>query len=68
MHVVTLGVLVAAMTAMAFLWLKYRKENMGGYGTISGLYYNNNAKHCFKNIYDPPDFPGYCETIGTVVI
>jgi len=64
-------VLLLAVVAVYCVWRKAKNpdpilEHMGGYGTISGLYYNNNAKYCFKNIYDPPDYPGYCSVIGTV--
>lgn len=45
-----------------------KKDHLGGYGILSGLYFNNNARRCFKNMYDPDWWPGYCETIGTVVI
>ena len=47
---------------------KDTKEGMTGYGTISGLAFNNDAKVCFKNIYDPPEFNGYCSLIGKVVV
>ena len=47
---------------------KYVKEDLSGYGTISGLAMNNDAKVCFKNIYDPESWPGYCSVIGKVVI
>lgn len=47
---------------------KRLKEGMtGGYGTMSGLYFNNNGGRCFKNPYDPDDFGGYCETTGFVI-
>ncbi len=61
-------VIGALVVSIGLLALKRKRENMGGYGTISGLYYNNQAKHCFKNIYDDPNFSGYCEVIGRVVI
>lgn len=35
---------------------------------VSGLAFNNNAKHCFKNFYDPEGSPGYCTTIGPVLV
>ena len=62
---------ILAVVVVYVVWLRARSpnpilEHMGGYGTLSGLYYNNNAKYCFKNPYDPPDFPGYCSVIGTV--
>lgn len=67
--------ITAALTAVAFgfvivkFFLNRSREGMGGYGTLSGLYFNNNARRCFKNPYDPPDWDGmYCETIGKVVI
>ena len=44
------------------------RENLGGYGILSGLAFNNNARYRFKNIYDPDWFPGYETVIGTVVI
>lgn len=49
-------------------YIEGKKEGMGGYGTLSGLYFNNKAKRCFKNPYDPDWWPGYCTTIGTVII
>lgn len=44
------------------------REKLSGYGTISGLGFNNNAVYCFKNPHDPPEYPGYCSVIGKVVI
>lgn len=60
---VILGILIGG-------YLYYRKEGYGGggYSVVSGLAFNNNAKHCFKNIYDPPGSPGYCTTIGPVLV
>lgn len=46
----------------------YLKEGMSGYGIISGLAMNNDAKVCFKNIHDPEWFDGYCSVIGKVVV
>ena len=43
-------------------------EKMTGFGTLSGLAFNNNSLHCFKNIYDPPGASGYCSVIGKVTI
>jgi len=63
--------IILALVIIAVVgYLYYRREHYGGggYGIISGLAFNNNAKHCFKNFYDPPDSPGYCTTIGTVVV
>ena len=62
--------ILGAVVAWCILTMKSKntKENMSGYGSISGLAFNNNAKHCFKNVYDPPWFAGYCETIGKVVV
>lgn len=65
---ITASLLTMSIGILLFKIIKRNKENMGGYGILSGLYYNNNAKRCFKNPYDPPDFPGYCETIGRVVV
>jgi len=56
----------ALILGISLMMLKCKRENMGGYGIISGLNYNNKARHCFKNIYEPETT--YCETIGTVVI
>lgn len=50
------------------------REGMGGYGTISGLAYNNGGRVCWKNPYDPEfnedgtRFLGYCGVIGKVVV
>ena len=63
--------LVAILVIIAlFCILKkgYLREGMGGYGTISGLAYNNAGRVCWKNPYDPEDFPGYCGVIGKVVV
>jgi len=68
-QLVTIGMMAAALGFIIVkLFLIKNKEGMGGYGILSGLYFNNNAKRCFKNPYDPEWFEGYCETIGTVVI
>jgi len=68
-EVVTISLLAAAF---GFIIVKFfiskSTENMGGYGILSGLHFNNNARRCFKNPYDPEWYEGYCETIGTVVI
>jgi hypothetical protein len=65
--VILVGILIAIIVGF-ILALKFtQREKMGGYAITSGLYYNNNAKHCFTNPYDPPGF-GYCTTIGKVVI
>jgi hypothetical protein len=53
--------------AMSKLCSCGKKEGMGGYGILSGLYFNNNARRTFRNPYDPPGYE-YSETIGTVVI
>ena len=66
----SLIVLILIGVVAYFIWLNTRPnpilENMSGYGTISGLYFNNNAKYCFKNPYDPESYQGYCSIIGTV--
>jgi len=46
----------------------YVKENLSGYGILSGLAANNKSLNCFKNIYDPPEYSGYCSVIGKVVV
>lgn len=63
-------ILAVVIIAVVIGYLYYRREHYGGggYSISSGLAFNNNAKHCFKNFYDPPDSPGYCTTIGTVVV
>ncbi len=71
-----LVVLVLLVVAGVCLLRKggYLRENMSGYGTISGLAMNNGAKYCFKNIYDPEfdengvPFGGYCSVVGKVVV
>lgn len=67
-----LGLFVVLLLAVVFLGCAMSKhslvEPMGGYGIISGLAYNNNAKRCFKNPHDPDDYGGYCTTIGKVTI
>lgn len=76
MKVEHLVVLVLLVVAGVCLLRKggYLRENMGGYGTISGLAYNNNARTCWKNPYDPDfdetgkPFYGYCGVIGKVVV
>jgi len=72
MHLSELVVVLLLIVAVFCVWYKtsgsYQKEGLSGFGIASGLNFNNNAKHCFKNIYDPPDYPGYCETIGKVVV
>jgi len=61
--------LAAAFGFVLVKVLQARKtENMGGYGILSGLYFNNNARRRFKNPYDPDSFNGYEETIGKVII
>ncbi len=61
------SLLTAAVGVLIITLAARRREHMGGYGILSGLYYNNRAQHCFKNPYDPPGYE-YCETIGKVVI
>lgn len=40
---------------------------MSGYGTISGMYFNNNGnRYCWHNPYDPPGFM-YCG-VGSKVV
>lgn len=70
MNASLLVVIVMAILAVACMIKQsgYIKENMGGYGIISGLAMNNDAKVCFKNIHDPPGFSGYCSVIGKVVV
>ena len=60
-------ILITAAIIISIAGSPNMRENMSGYGSVSGLYFNNNSSHCFKNMYDPPDFEGYCTTIGTVV-
>lgn len=72
MNLSYLFVILLAIIAGYCVWMKTKQspnpllEHMGGYGTISGLYFNNQSTRCFKNIYDPIDYPGYCSIIGTV--
>lgn len=61
-------IMLAIIAIFCIMQHKKIKEGLSGYGTISGLAMNNDAKVCFKNIYDPPDFPGYCSVIGKVVV
>ncbi len=70
MKVSLLIVIILAILAVACMIKQSGsvKEGMGGYGIISGLAMNNDAKVCFKNIHDPPDFDGYCSVIGKVVV
>lgn len=63
-----LALILVIIAGFCILKKNRLREGMGGYGTISGLAYNNSAKTCFKNIYDPPDYPGYCSVIGKVVV
>jgi len=73
MHLSYLIVILLFVVAGWCLWHKFRSsdptlEHMGGYGTLSGLYFNNNGnRYTFKNIYDPISYPGYTTTIGKVV-
>lgn len=71
MKVEKLAIIAGALALFGMFVIKYidkKKEMMGGYGILSGLHFNNNAKRCFKNPYDPDWWPGYCTTVGTVVI
>lgn len=76
MHLALLVAILLAIIVGFCLWQKSPKggdlrEGMGGYGIISGLGFNNNAKYCWKNPYDTmadPNFPGYCSVIGRVVV
>lgn len=62
-------VLIAIIfTGYCFYTKGHLREGMSGYGIMSGLAMNNDAKVCFKNIHDPPSFPGYCSVIGKVVV
>lgn len=63
-------ILLACVAVLAFLAIQKHqlKEKMGGYGIVSGLGFNSKSLYCFKNPYDPPDFPGYCSVIGKVVV
>lgn len=68
-ELITAAIVIAAFGFVLVKFFLSRKiEGMGGYGILSGLHFNNNARRCFKNPYDPPGYSGYCETIGTVVI
>jgi hypothetical protein len=64
------SVFVLAVLSIIFLFCLWNKagcrENMTGYGTISGLAYGNRAQYCWKNMYDG-DGTVYCGTIGKVV-
>ena len=58
---------IAAVALLVLAILVVRKENMSGYGTISGLYFNNNGnRYCFHNPYDPPGYM-YCGVSSKVV-
>lgn len=59
---------VLALLVLGILYLLYRRrENMSGYGTISGMYFNNNGnRYCWHNPYDPPGFM-YCG-VGSKVV
>ena len=60
-------ILLVVIVGISF-YLYSRDEHMtGGYGTLSGLYFNNPLKYCFTNPHDPPGTT-YCTTIGKVVI
>ena len=60
--------IMAAIVAFYLLISPTLVEGMSGYGTLSGLAYNSKGLYCFKNIYDPPEFDGYCSVIGKVVV
>ena len=71
MHIGLLAVSLAAiviLVPMAIKRLLGSREGLSGYGILSGLNYNNNERHCFKNQYDPEWYDGYCTTIGRVVV
>ncbi len=47
-------VIILMLAAVAAICLIHRKEGMGGYGTLSGLYFNNNGNiYCWENPYEP---------------
>ena len=59
--------ILVGLVFAVLLWLTQRREHMGGYGTISGLYWSNNGnKYCWHNPYDPPGFM-YCGISSKVV-
>lgn len=62
---------VLIVIAIAVGWVVsrfYPKEHMNGYGTVSGLYFNNRGNmHCFTNPYDPPGTV-YCGVASKVVV
>lgn len=69
MDLTILIVLIMATIAAFCIFVAPRTvEGMTGYGTLSGLAYNSKGLYCFKNIYDPPGYDGYCTTIGKVVV
>ncbi len=65
---VLLLLVMAAIVAFCIFASPRLVEGMTGYGTLSGLAYNSKGLYCFKNIYDPEDFAGYCSVIGKVVV
>ena len=65
---VLLVLVMAAVVAFSIFVSPRLVEGMTGYGTLSGLAYNSKGLYCFKNIYDPEDFDGYCSVIGKVVV
>ena len=62
-------IIVFAILILSAMIAKYKiKKNKEKYLVMSGLYFNNNARHCFKNPYDDERFPGYCTTINNVIV
>ena len=60
-------VLVVVIVAAWGIAKVFPREHMSGYGTMSGLYFNNkNNMSCFTNIYDDPPVL-YCGVSSKVV-